>query len=59
MKGRYVNMTMKNIMDMTIRRKKVIRHARLIGCDWDGDVFYYDGRKYYIDMIHNILKPAN
>lgn len=52
-------MTMKNIMDMTIRRKKVIRHARLIGCDWDGDVFYYDGRKYYIDMIHNILKPAN
>lgn len=37
-------------------KRKIMSFARRIGCDVDGDVVYYKGKRYYINVFQNVLK---
>jgi hypothetical protein len=37
-------------------RNTLKKLVRIIGADWDGDIVYYRGNKYFIDVSRDIVK---
>lgn len=42
-----------------IRKRKVLRLAMEIGCDFDGDLIVYKKVLYYVDMCNGIVSRVD
>lgn len=38
------------------KKKRIMNLAKKSGCDVDGDIVYYHGISYVVDIQHNIIK---
>lgn len=39
-----------------LKKRMILKRARLIGCDIDGDIIYYKGKTYYVYLYTNTVK---
>lgn len=37
---------------------RVFKKAKILGCDLDGDLMFYRGKLYYVDILRNVVKEA-
>lgn len=45
-----------NMIAKKVLIKKIIKEAIKSGCDIDGDVVYYKDKKYYVNVLSNIVR---
>lgn len=39
-----------------LKKRIILKRARLSGCDVDGDIIYYKGKAYYVCLYTNMVK---
>lgn len=45
------------IIDL-LRKRRIIKYAKHLGCDADGDILTYKGTKYFVYLFRGMVKKV-